>query len=199
MKFLASLICVASIFISGCLLCKVDYGDPWPPTSMLGTIPVIGTVTPEEECVLQSTQDALVYIANNYPEHSNINVVSRKPFLFIRTVDDKTPKICERCMKGLYEKDCADSWGEIPDILGIPESHPGNGYGGLSIPNIMINRTPERNNINDLIGLIGHEWGCHEALQLYQHNDQCTIMSRLTISKTKEIMRANPDCSQYLE
>jgi len=200
MKFLKSLLIIVVLMcLSGCLSCKIDYGKPWDPTDIVNGIPVIGPVTEIESCVLKHVQQAIVNVKRRYPQWAYINTQTTKPFMFIRSVNDKVPEMCEECFYGLYKKECGDTWGELPGVINIQESRPGNGFGGISLPHIMINRTPERNNFNDLMGLVAHEWGCHEAAVSYTHGELCTEITRLVQKEATGLMRSDPECSEFVQ
>jgi len=199
MKLLKLLVLLSLLVFAGCIACKVDYGDPWRATGLVHSIPVIGVVTEEENCALAYTYRALANVKAKYPRWHNIKMNDLKPVMFIRTIEDKTPEICKSCLFGLYDKDCANRWIDLPKVIGIPESRPGNGYGGLSLPHIMINRTPERSNMTDLLGLLSHEYGCHECAGIYEHNEDCKTIDRLVRNEARRLMSFNPNCAIYLD
>jgi len=194
-RLVLSLILVA--FLSGCLLCKVDYGDGWEADNMVGTVPVTGYTTPEERCALKHTQQAIWNVKNRDPAWHHLDPSLDRSFIFIRNPNDKTPEICEKCFFGLYDKKCADTWVDIPNVMKTTPTDPSKGYRGLSEPNIFVSRIPPVDVNNALMNLCAHEWGCHEAAFL-QHGDKCTEITRVIQKEATALMSADEECSQYL-
>ena len=174
-------------------LCRLDL-ERWEPTTTVNGVGVVGEFSPEEACALSSVGYALMRIKAEYPEWSTIDPIERKGVVFVRSPEQRTPKMCKVCL--LIMRKCVDRWVDYPKVYPSEPRSPDQGYRGLCEDdgNLFVSRIPGQiDTLRKLIGVISHEWACHEAARL-DHGPECQAITRLTIKRAREFVKTLPEC-----
>ena len=195
---LKKLLFLSLLTVVGCSLdsplCRLDL-ERWEPTNTVHGIGVVGECTLEEACALSAVKHALGRIKAEYPDWATIDPMERKGVLFVRSPEQRVPKMCKVCLS-IYRK-CAERWVDYPNIYSSEPKCPDQGYRGLCEDDgnlYVFHFQTGTDTFPKLLGVLSHEWACHEAARL-DHGPECRVISLLTRKRALEFVKSLPECA----
>jgi hypothetical protein len=193
MRILAIL--VACVVLLGCSeICKRDI-DRWSPSYKLEGIPIVGDASLEEECAILAVGRAIETIQSTEAKWKFLDPVERMGIIIVRDPNQKVPEMCRECLK-IIRYSCEDKWKDYPKLFDTKPRVPGEGFSGLCEKHIYVSRVGDRAKFSTLIGLLAHEWGCHEAADL-DHGEACTEITRKIRTLAVKYVAGMPECEGF--